>query len=126
MAQTTNSEAMKNRTKHFALLVIRLCRTVPPSQEGRIITRQLLRAATSVAANYRAVCRARSAADFVSKLGIVLEEADGTLFWLELVVDAGLVSSEKIREALNEANELVSIFVASLRTAKGLNLQSKI
>lgn len=126
MAQTTNSEAMKNRTKHFALLVIRLCRTVPPSQEGRIITRQLLRAATSVAANYRAVCRARSAADFVSQLGIVLEEADETLFWLELVVDAGLVSSEKIREALNEANELVSIFVASLRTAKGLNLQSKI
>jgi four helix bundle protein len=126
VAQTTNSAAMKNRTKHFALLVIRLCRTVPPSQEGRIITRQLLRSATSVAANYRAVCRARSAADFVSKLGIVLEEADETLFWLELLVDAGIVSPEKIRAALNEANELVSIFVASLRTAKGLNLQSKI
>jgi four helix bundle protein len=126
MAQTTNSEAMKNRTKQFALLVIRLCRTVPPSQEGRIITRQLLRSATSVAANYRAVCRARSAADFVSKLGIVLEEADETLFWLELLVDAGVVPTEKIRVALKEANELVSIFVASLRTAKGLNLPSKI
>jgi four helix bundle protein len=126
MAQTTNAEAMKNRTKQFALLVIRLCRTVPPSQEGRIITRQLLRSATSVAANYRAVCRARSAADFVSKLGIVLEEADETLFWLELLVDAGVVPTEKIRVALKEANELVSIFVASLRTAKGLNLPSKI
>jgi four helix bundle protein len=120
MAQTTNAEAMKNRTKHFALLVIRLCRTVPSSQEARIITRQVLRSATSVAANYRAVCRARSAADFISKLGIVLEEADETLFWLELLVDANIVPPDKILSVLNEANELVAIFVASLRTAKGL------
>jgi four helix bundle protein len=71
---------MKNRTKQFALTVIRLCRNLPPSPEQRIISRQLLRSATSVAANYRAVCRARSPADFVSKLGIVLEEADESLF----------------------------------------------
>jgi len=76
----TNAEMMKNRTRQFALTVIRLCRNLPPSQEQRIIARQLLRSATSVAANYRAVCRARSPADFISKLGIVLEEADEALF----------------------------------------------
>ena len=120
MASTTNSEAMKNRTKHFALLVIRLCRAIPRSQESGIITRQLLRSATSVAANYRAVCRARSTPDFISKLGVVLEETDESLFWLELLIDAGIARSESISLPLKEANELVSIFVASLRTAKGL------
>ena len=73
-----------------------------------------------MAANYRAVCRARSSADFVSKLGIVLEETDETLFWLELLVDCGAVHPDKAAPLLREANELVSIFVASLRTAKGL------
>src|SRR5712692_2922358 len=120
MVQTVNSEAMKNRTKNFALLVIRLCRTVPRTEESRIIWRQLLRSATSVAANYRAVCRERSTPDFISKLGIVLEEADESLFWLELLVEAGVAPPEKIRLPLKEANELVSIFVASLRTAKGV------
>jgi four helix bundle protein len=86
-----------------------------------------MRAATSVAANYRAVCRARSSADFVSKLGIVLEEADESLFWIELLVDAGITSLEKTRPLRTEANELVAIFVSSLRTAKlTTNLQSEI
>jgi four helix bundle protein len=120
MVSSMNSELMKDRTKRFALLVIRSCRTLSSSQEGRIITRQLLRSATSVAANYRAVCRSRSTADFVSKLGVVLEEADETLFWLELLVDGGIAQSDKVAFLLKEANELVSIFVASLRTAKGL------
>jgi four helix bundle protein len=111
---------MKDRTRQFALRVIRLCRTLPPSPEGRIIARQLLRSATSVGANYRAVCRSRSTAEFVSKLGIVLEEADESLFWLELLVDAGLASPEKSQALRQEANELVSMFVASLRTTKGL------
>ena len=88
--------------------------------EGRTISRQLLRSATSVAANYRAVCRARSSADFTSKLGLVLEGADETLFWLELLVDAGLVRRDQIELTLNQANQLVSIFAASLRTVKGL------
>jgi four helix bundle protein len=88
MGPTVNSEAMKYRTKQLALVIIRLSRTLPQSPEARIIARQLLRSATSVAANYRAVCRARSTADFTSKLGLVLEEADETLFWLELLVDA--------------------------------------
>jgi four helix bundle protein len=115
-----NPATMKDRTKHFALLVVRLCRNTQPSQEGRIIVRQLLRSATSVAANYRAVCRARSKADFISKLGVVLEEADESLFWLELLVEADIAPSESIKLSINEANELVSIFVKSLRTAKGL------
>jgi len=118
MVQTVNSEAMKNRTKNFALLVIRLCRTVPRTEESRIIWRQLLRSATSVAANYRAVCRARSTPDFISKLGIVLEESDETLFWIELLVETGSVALEKATASLIEANEPVSIFVASLRTVK--------
>jgi four helix bundle protein len=120
MASTVNSEAMKKRTKRLALDVIRLCRSLPQNSEARIISRQLLRSATSVAANYRAVCRARSTADFTSKLGLVLEEADETLFWLELLIDAGVSRPEQIHAPLNEANQLVSIFVASLRTAKGL------
>ncbi len=120
MTATTNSDALKNRTKRFALLVIGLCQALPRSQASTVITRQLLRSATSVGANYRAVCRARSSADFVSKLGIVLEEADETLFWLELLVDSGVAHPDKTVPLIKEANELVSIFVASLRTAKGL------
>jgi len=120
MGTAVDSETMKSRTKQLALVVIRLCRTLPQNPEARIISRQLLRSATSVAANYRAVCRARSTADFTSKLGLVLEEADETLFWLELLVDAGVVRRQQADLLLDEANQLVSIFVASLRTAKGL------
>ena len=120
MASTCNADLLKDRTKRFALQVIRLCRTLPRSQETTIISRQLLRSATSVGANYRAVCRARSTADFVSKLGIVLEEADETLFWIELLVESAAVHPEQIAAVRREANELVSTFVASLRTAKSL------
>jgi four helix bundle protein len=112
------AESMKERTKQFAIHAIRLCRTLPKSSESTIITRQLMRSATSVGANYRAVCRARSTAEFVSKLGVVLEEADESLFWIELLVDTGLISNDEIRAIRTEANELVAIFVASLRTAK--------
>src|SRR5579872_2199585 len=93
MATLCNSDILKERTKRFALQVIRLCRTMPRSSDSIVITRQLLRSATSVGANYRAVCRARSTADFVSKLGVVLEEADETLFWLELLVDSGVAKA---------------------------------
>jgi len=120
MGTAVNSEAMKTRTKQLALVVMRLCQTPPQNPEARIISCQLLRSAASVAANYRAACRARSTADFTSKLGRVLEEADETLFWLELLVDAGIVRREQAHALLDEANQLVSIFVASLRTAKGL------
>ena len=118
MPHSVNAESMKGRMKHFALGVIRLCRSLPRSPESSIISRQLMRSATSVGANYRAVCRARSTADFVSKLGIVLEEADESLFWIELLVDSGIASVDKTSFVKAEANELVSIFVASLCTAK--------
>lgn len=120
MVAVCNSEIIKQRTKRFALQTIRLCRSLPRSSEGMVIGRQLLRSSTSVGANYRAVCRARSSADFISKLGIVLEEADETLFWLELLAESGLAQPDQIAPLRQEANELVSIFVASLRTAKGV------
>ena len=120
MSLSLNAETLKERTKHFALGVIRLCRSLPRSSEAGIISPQLMRSATSVGANYRAVCRARSTPDFVSKLGIVLEEADESLFWIELLVDADVASAEKTRALKAEAGELVAIFVASLRTAKGV------
>jgi four helix bundle protein len=120
MLQATNSQILRDRTKRFALLVIRCCHAIPRNEESRIICRQLLRSATSVAANYRAVCRARSPADFISKMGIVFEEADESLFWLELLVESGIVGKEKLNPLLKESDELVSIFVASLRTAKGV------
>ncbi len=118
MLPGVNAEQMKERTKQFALHVIRLCRTLPRSSESTIISRQLMRSATSVGANYRAVCRARSTPDFVSKLGVVLEEADESLFWIDLLVDAGVTSKDNIGMLRAEANELVAIFVTSLRTAK--------
>lgn len=109
---------LKERTKQFALRVIRLCRALPRSEEARIIGRQLLRSGTSVGANYRAACRARSKAEFVAKLGIVLEEADETVFWLELLQESDIVTARKLGSLAQEARELTSIFVASICTAK--------
>ena len=83
---------LKDRTKRFALSVIRLCESLPKGKRADVIGRQLLRCGTSVGANYRAACRARSAAEFVAKMGIVEEECDECLYWMELLVEAGLVS----------------------------------
>lgn len=112
------AEVLKNRTKQFALRIIRVVRSLPPGAEGRIISHQLLRSGMSVAANYRAVCRARSRHEFLSKLAIVIEEADESAFWLELLVDAGLISESKLKDLRSEANQLVAIFNASRSTAK--------
>jgi four helix bundle protein len=112
------ADLLKERTKQFALRVIRVIRSLPTGSEGRTIGVQLLRSGLSVAANYRAVCRARSRAEFLSKLAIVIEEADESAFWLELLVDAGLVSEHKLKELRSEANQLVAIFNASRTTAK--------
>ncbi len=112
------STDLKNRTKKFALRVIRVVRALPPSQEGRVIGHQLLRSGMSVAANYRAVCRARSRPEFLAKLAIVIEEADESAFWLELLVDAELISERKLKDLKSEANQLVAIFNASRTTAK--------
>jgi four helix bundle protein len=112
------AEALKNRTKQFALRIIRVIRSLPPGLEGKNIGHQLLRSGMSVAANYRAVCRARSRPEFLAKLAIVIEEADESAFWLELLVDAGLVSESKLKDLKSEANQLVAIFNASRSTAK--------
>jgi len=111
------AEELKKRTKQFALRVIRLSRSIPTCPEGRVIQYQLLRSATAVGANYRAACRARSDPDFASKIGLVLEEADESVFWLELLVESALLRRERISDLMNEANQLVAIFAASRKTA---------
>lgn len=115
----SKQEQMKARTREFAIRVVRLFRALPKTEEARIIGRQVLRSGTSVAANYRAVGRARSRAEFVSKMGTVVEEADETVFWLDLLVATGTVPEHKLRDLLAEANELLAIFAASQRTARG-------
>ena len=117
----TQATQLKERTKQFAIRVIRMLRALPRTEEARVISRQLLRAATSVAANYRAVCRARSTADFIAKMGLVVEEADETVFWLELLGDAGIVQKTRLEELEREANELLAIFAASQRTVKHIS-----
>jgi four helix bundle protein len=111
-------QELRRRTKDFALRIMRMCRTIPSTRETNIINNQILRSATGVAANYRAVGLARSKAEFISKLGIVIEEADETVFWLELLSDSGIIPASKLRELMAEGNELVAIFLASLKTAK--------
>ncbi|MGD0694003.1 MAG: four helix bundle protein [Terriglobia bacterium] len=109
---------MRQRTKRFALRIIRLFRALPKAEEARILGRQFLRSGTGVAANYRSACRARSGADFVSKIGIALEEADETAFWLELLIEAEIISEQRLKALLAEADELVRIFSATRTTAK--------
>ncbi len=87
---TVQHEELKRRTKAFAIRIVKLYRSLPKSEEARIMGRQILRAGTSVAANYRAVCRARSKAEFISKIGVVVEEADETVFWLEMLVETNI------------------------------------
>jgi four helix bundle protein len=111
---------LKARTKRFALEILKLYRRLSTTEDARIIGRQLLRSGTSVGANYRAACRARSRAEFIAKLGIVLEESDETMFWLELLLESGTVGRENIETLLRESEQLTSIFVTCLRTAKGV------
>ena len=113
-----NTEQLKQRTKDFSKQVINLCRLLPDSREGRLIGNQIFRSGTSVGANYRAACRARSKADFIAKLGIVLEEADETLFWLEILTETGIMEKQNLEPLSRETNELISIFVASINSAK--------
>jgi four helix bundle protein len=109
---------LKSRTKKFALDIIRLFRSLPRAEDVRIIARQVLRSGTSVAANYRAACRARSRAEFIAKLGMVVEEADETVFWLDLLVESGAVEQQLVAAIAKEANELLASFAASQRTAR--------
>lgn len=113
-----NSEELKNRTKKLAVGIISFVETLPKSDSARIIGKQLIRSATSVAANYRAACRARSKADFISKLGIVEEEADETLFWIEILIESGKAEGESVSRLQKEINEIAAIFSASHKTAR--------
>jgi four helix bundle protein len=112
-----NEPQMKNRTKQFALRILKMADTLPTSRSGNAIANQIVRSSTSVAANYRALCRAKSRADFINKTSIVEEEADESGFWLELIVDAGLMSVKRVKPLLDEAGEITAILVASRKTA---------
>jgi len=105
------------RTKQFALRIFKLVGALPQTIQGRAVAGQLIRSGTSVAANYRAACRARSKAEFVAKLGIVEEEADETAFWLELIIETSLLSATKAKPLLTEASEIVAIMASSKKTA---------
>lgn len=109
---------LNDRTKQFALRIIRLFSALPSSDVARVIGKQLLRSGTSVGANYREACRARSDAELVSKLGIVTQELDETIYWMELLVDGEIVTEIKLSELQFEAEELLKIFVASIKTTK--------
>jgi four helix bundle protein len=110
---------LKNRTKQFGLAVIRLVESLPKSLTVGVIGKQVLRSATSVGANYRAVCRAGSKPDFIAKLGIVEEEIDESGYWLELLIEANIVRQATVTRLLAEVNELTAIVVASRKTALG-------
>lgn len=112
-------DELKKRTREFALRVIALVESFPKTFLGRHVGGQLIRSGTSVTANYRAACRARSNADFIAKMGIVEEEADESAFWIEFAVDSKLVKLDRVADLLDEANQLVKIFVASINTARG-------
>lgn len=113
-----DAEELKRRTKKFGLDVIKLIDSLPSTQTRKVIGNQLLRSALSVGANYRAACRGRSKADFISKIGITIEEADESQHWLEMLTEAGLVPQEKVQPLAKEANELVAILTASAKTAR--------
>ena len=112
------NENLKDRTKNFALRIIRLTEALPKGRTADIIGNQLLRSGTSVGANYRAACRSRSPADFIAKMGIVEEETDESIFWMELLVETGIMSQERMEELTKEANEILAIVVSSIKTAK--------
>jgi four helix bundle protein len=109
----TKQEELRDRSKQFAVSIVRSYRLLPRTEEARVIGKQLLRSATSVAANYRAAGRSRSRAEFISKISTVVEEADETVFWLEMLGDAEIARKEEIEALSVEANELLAIFAAS-------------
>ena len=113
-----NASDIQQRTKAFALRVIQLVERLPQNRAAGVIGNQLLRCGTSVGANYRAACRARSAADFIAKLGIVEEEADEATYWLELLVEAGLIGKNDVADLVEEAHQLLAITVSSIKTAR--------
>ena len=113
-----NPNELRERTRQFALRILRLTDILPKKLGAQTIGRQLVRSGTSVGANYRAACRARSSAEFRAKLGIVEEEADESSYWIGLLADAGYVKPDLVQDLLDEANALTAIMVASIRTSR--------
>ena len=113
-----DQDEMKRRTKLFALGIIQLVESLPKERTAGVLGGQLLRSGTSVGSNYRSACRAKSIADFISKMGIVEEEADESLYWMELIIEAGVEVNIKMDALMKEAGELLAITVASIKTAK--------
>lgn len=114
-----NADELKERTKQFALRVLRLVEALPDTISGRVLGNQLARSGSSVAANYRSACRGRSKAEFIAKLGIVIEEADESALWLEMIIDNKVMNHSLVHPLLVEANELVAIMTSSRKTASG-------
>lgn len=119
------AEQHKQRTKEFALRVIKMVDSLPKKRSADVLGGQLLRAATSVAANYRAACRGRSPAEFIAKLGIVEEESDESTFWIEMIGDSGLMQTARLAALHRESCEITAITVASIKTARTRVKQSK-
>ena len=113
-----DSNQLKNRTKSFSIVILDLVEKLPNTISGRAVSNQIVRSGTSVGANYRAVCRARSDKEFIAKVGVVIEEVDETLFWLEIIQAKSRVDNTNLAPILIEANELTSIFVSSVKTIK--------
>ena len=113
-----NSEELKNRTKKFALRIIKLIENLPVSNTGKIIGNQLLRSSTSIGANYRSACRSRTKIEFISKIRIVEEEADESVYWIELIKESELIGENKNSDLLKEAHELTAIFTSIGKTSK--------
>lgn len=114
-------DELKNRTKEFGKRIINMVNALPSNKAANVISYQIIRSATSVGANYRAACRARSTAEFISKINIVMEEADETLYWLELLVETNLMKQKLMEELFVEANELTAIFASTLKTLRKNN-----
>lgn len=120
-----DTEELKKRTKQFGLRCIKVVESLPNHRTGDVLGRQLLRSATSVGANYRSACRAQSKPAFISKLAIAIEEADESQYWLEMIIEAGLLSQKKLAGLMRESDEIVAILTASSKTAKA-NLSKRI
>jgi four helix bundle protein len=111
-------KSLKERTKQFALKVIKIVEMLPKGRTADILSRQLMSAGTSVGANYRAACRARSTADFISKMGIVEEEADESIYWMELLIESDLIGKDDLLHLFDEADQILAITVSSIKTAR--------
>ena len=109
---------LEARTRRFAVTIIRLSGRLPKTTEAMVVRNQLTKAGTSVGANYRAACRGRSSADVMARLGVVEEEADETMYWLELLVESGTATEARVKDMMTEANEIVAMTVSSIKTMK--------